>query len=337
MKNKLAEKLGRVGRALEALAGHVKECRICPRECGVDRAAGEMGVCQSGSRASLSRALLHYGEEPVLSGHHDCAAGEIDKGRPAPGSGTIFFTGCSLKCSFCQNYQLSWLNQGHEVSDEELAGLMLDLQEKGALNINFVSPTHMILPILRALRVAFRRDLHIPLVYNSNGYEKADILRHLGGIIDVYLPDLKYFSPRVAGKFSATADYFSWASRAIQEMFRQKPDLHLDEADIAESGLIIRHLVLPGQAKDTSALLEWIHRCLSPSVYLSLMSQYHPCFKAPEEIRRPLRPEEYREVLAKAEALGFENMFIQPEVFTPEEHLIPDFNQADPFRWGGNK
>jgi putative pyruvate formate lyase activating enzyme len=328
-------KIARIESALAQLSGHETCCTLCPRECRVNRKEGEVGICQSGAQASLSHALIHYGEEPVLSGIHN-AWPDSPKSQDAPpprGSGTIFFTGCNLKCLFCQNYQLSWLTQGRAVSDQELAAIMLDLQKKGAYNINLVSPTHLIIPILRALNQAYGQGLRIPIVYNSNGYEKVDVVEKLAGIIDVYLPDLKYFSPDVSAKFSGAPDYFSHARLSIQEMFCQQPALVLDDREIARKGLIIRHLILPGQTADSLAVLDWLARHLPRSVPLSLMSQYHPCFRAPVEIQRPLATEEYQAVLAKAKELGFESLFIQPEDFEPDEHLVPDFTRPDPFKW----
>ncbi len=329
------QKIARIERALEYLSGYESCCALCPRECRVNRKEGELGICRSGIRASVSHALLHYGEEPIVSGTCGASpsAGQILDGQ-RPGSGTIFFTGCNLKCLFCQNYQLSWLAQGRTVTDEELAAMILDLQKKRAYNINLVSPTHLILPILRALKLAFGQGLNIPIVYNSNGYEKVEVLEKLAGIIDVYLPDLKYYSPEVAGKFSGASDYFSHTNLAVQEMFFQQPALVLDEQEIALKGLIIRHLILPGQTADSLAILDWLAHHLPLSIPLSLMSQYHPCFNAPPEIQRPLREDEYQAVLAKANELGFENLFIQPEGFEPGEHLVPDFSRADPFKWG---
>ncbi len=325
------QKIEKIEAALEKLKAHELECKLCPRECGTNRRKGKKGFCQSGNTAALSHALLHFGEEPVLSGLEDSAKARIADQRA--GSGTIFFSGCNLKCSFCQNYQLSWLNQGNTVSDEELAQMMLHLQEKGGLNINLVSPSHLVLPILRALRIAYLKGLRLPLVYNSNGYEKAEIIRALEGIIDIYLPDLKYHSPAVAEKFSNAPDYFERASLAIKEMYLQQPELILSEDEMAQAGLIIRHLVLPGQTEDSLAILEWVAKNLSTSVCLSLMSQYHPCFKAPPEIQRNITPEEYKEVLARAGELGFNSLFIQPEPFAQAEHLIPDFSLKDPFKW----
>jgi len=321
----LQRKLQAIDRALSQLSPLEKNCTLCPRQCRVDRTRGQTGICQTGSQARVSVGLLHFGEEPVLSG----------RGSPAGarGSGTIFFAGCNLKCLFCQNFQLSWLNEGELVSEEEIARMMLELQSKGALNINFVSPTHVILPILRALRLAYQGGLSIPLVYNSNGYDSVEVIEQLQGIIDIYLPDLKYVSSELSKKYSSAPDYFEQAKLALQEMFCQQPDLILDENEIALKGLIIRHLVLPGATDDSIKVLEWIAENLSTSVGLSLMSQYHPCFKAPTEIQREITREEYRQVMERALEKGFEKLFLQPEPFQKDEHLIPDFRRRNPFRW----
>ncbi len=326
----MPDKISRIERALEALAPHEASCSLCPRDCRVDRRTSPTGTCRSGVWAGVSTGLLHFGEEPILSG----ASGKSAEGRgPGRGSGTIFFTGCNLKCLFCQNFQISWEGRGRTLTDEKLAELMLDLQARGAYNINLVSPTHIILPILRALRIAVPGGLKIPIVYNSNGYDKIDVLEHLAGIIDIYLPDLKYHAPAISKRYSGAADYFAHASVAVQEMFVQRPDLVLDEDDIARKGLIIRHLILPGQIEDSMSILNWIARTLPPGTAVSLMSQFHPCYKAPDELRRPLAPEEYRTVLDGARGLGLSTLFVQPEVFRPGEHLVPDFERPEPFRW----
>ena len=314
-----SRKLELVERAIERLAPQEARCALCPRDCRVDRTAGAEGVCRTGRQASVSHALLHFGEEPPISG--------------AAGSGTVFFTGCNLKCLFCQNYQLSWLLEGERVSDEALAALMLGLQAKGAHNINLVSPTHVVLPVLRALRLALAEGLGIPLVWNSNGYDSLEVVRALEGIVDVYLPDLKYRSPALSKRYSAAADYFAKASEAVREMSLQRPALDLGPGGTARRGLVVRHLVLPGAVEDTLALLRWMKENLSPYIGLSLMSQYHPCFKAPEEIRRAVEPEEYRRAADEALALGFDRLFLQPEPFRADEHLIPDFREDKPFRW----
>jgi len=326
-------KIPLIKKALQKLAPLEKCCALCPRNCRVDRTAGEKGVCQTGSRASVSHALLHFGEEPVLSGTanaRDRGCGEAGGGS---GSGTIFFSGCNLKCLFCQNYQLSWLLEGAEVTDEELAEMMLNLQAQGALNINFVSPTHVVLPILRALRIACAQGLCLPLVWNSNGYDSLDVVRALDGIVDIYLPDLKYHSPAISKKYSGAADYFEHASEALREMSVQQPVLETGPDGAARRGVIVRHLVLPGSAADSLFILRWMSENLSPYIGLSLMSQYRPCFKAPEEIQRPLTPAEYKPAADLAVELGFAQLFLQPEPFQPDEHLVPDFRKKKPFRW----
>jgi len=312
-------KLELVDKALARLSPLETCCTLCPRDCRVDRTKGADGICRTGRLASVSHALLHFGEEPVISGKS--------------GSGTVFFTGCNLKCLFCQNYQLSWLLEGAPVSDEELAALMLGLQSKGAHNINLVSPTHVVLPILRALRLALDGGLGIPLVWNSNGYDSLEVVRALEGVIDVYLPDLKYHAPALSKRYSAAPDYFGWASEAVREMSLQQPALDLGPGGTARRGLVVRHLILPGAVEDTIVLLRWMRENLSPFIGVSLMSQYHACFKAPEEIRRAVSPEEYKRAADEALALGFDRLFLQPEPFGPDEHLIPDFRKDKPFRW----
>jgi putative pyruvate formate lyase activating enzyme len=315
----IARKLELVGKALERLSPFEACCTLCPRNCRVDRTVGADGICRTGRLASVSHALLHFGEEPVISG--------------ASGSGTIFFSGCNLKCLFCQNYQLSWLLEGAPVTDGELAAMMLDLQAKGAHNINLVSPSHVVLPVLRALRIALAGGLDVPLVWNSNGYDSLDAIQALEGIVDVYLPDLKYHSPALSKRYSAAPDYFAKASEAVREMALQQPALDLAAGGTARRGLVVRHLVLPGAVDDTLVLLKWIRENLSPYIGLSLMSQYHPCFRAPEEIQRGVSPEEYRRAAAQALALGLDHLFLQPEPFRTDEHLVPDFRKEKPFRW----
>ncbi len=319
--------------ALARLAPLEMPCLLCPRMCRADRASGDHGVCGIGPSASVSHALLHFGEEPALSGTGGAFSRGGGRSGARAGSGAVFFSGCNLKCLFCQNYQISWELEGNEVTDQELARMMLALQEDGAMNINLVSPTHVILPVLRALRIAFRNGLTVPVVHNGNGYENIEVVRALEGIVDIYLPDLKYVSPRLSEKYSGAPDYFDRASKTIQEMSLQQPVLKLDETGAARKGLIVRHLVLPGSAEDSVALLAWIRGHLSPHIGLSLMSQYRPCFRATEEIARPLHREEYAKVTEEALNLGFENLFLQPEPFSPDEHLVPDFRRKNPFRW----
>jgi len=334
-----------IDRALAKLDPLERSCTLCPRACRVDRTAGgaALGVCRTGSRALVSHALLHFGEEPVLSGVRGATAGlpvggarrphDSGRGRVSAGSGTIFFAGCNLKCLFCQNYQLSWLLEGQPAEDGELADMMLGLERQGALNINFVSPTHVVLPILRALRIAWAEGLRLPLVWNSNGYDSPEVVRALDGIVDIYLPDLKYGSPAVSKRYSGAADYFTHASEAVREMSLQQPVLSLDAAGAARRGLIVRHLVLPGCVDDTLAVLGWVRDTLSPHIGLSLMSQYHPCYEAPPELLRGVTPEEYARASDFALEMGLERLFLQPGPFGAEEHLIPDFRKKKPFRW----
>jgi len=326
-------KIEKIQQALDHLSPHESHCTLCPHECGVDRKKGEKGFCESGVYAKLSHAVLHFGEEPVLSGHQNFPSGICNKETALSGSGTLFFSGCNLKCLFCQNYQLSWFNQGKESTPAELANAILTLQDKGALNINLVSPMHVLIPILRGLELAYEQGLHIPIVYNTNAYEKVQTLSFLEGIIDIYLPDLKYFSSLAAQTFSNKADYFRCANLAIKEMYRQKPDLKFNKNEIAQEGLIIRHLVLPGMLKDSLKIIEWIAGNVSPLVGLSLMSQYFPYFRAPKAIQKKLSSKDYRQGVEHAQNLGFETLFIQPELFESAEHLNPDFDKKVPFKW----
>jgi putative pyruvate formate lyase activating enzyme len=214
-----------------------------------------------------------------------------------------------------------------------LARDFLSLQAEGAANINLVSPTHFLIPILRALRTATREGLRLPVVFNSNGYESVAVLRELEGIVDIWLPDLKYFDSALAGSLSGAPDYFKIARAALIEMYCQQPVLDIDASGLATRGLIVRHLVLPGHKDDSLRILDWIHRRLSPSIGLSLMSQFYPCHEAPPELRRTVTYEEYTRVVEHAETLGFDNLFVQPEMFSGGENLIPDFGRPEPFQW----
>ncbi len=327
------DKLQRLKSALADLEGHEQACRLCPRRCAVDRREGKTGFCRTGSLASVSHVLRHFGEEPVLSGPSPRGRADTESPQGRRGSGTVFFAGCNLKCLFCQNHQISWRDSGAEIEDSALAQAMLDLQAQGAANINLVSPTHVLIPILRALCLALLGGLRLPIVYNSHGYESAAVLRRLEGIIDIYLPDLKYSSRCVSERLSRAADYYPAACAALIEMFCQQPVLETDHRGMAQRGLIVRHLILPGHTDDSLVILDWLRRRLAPSIGLSLMSQYSPCFLAPEGLRRPITPREYQRVLNHALDLGFENLFLQPEPFQPGENLIPDFSRDEPFVW----
>ncbi len=330
-------KAAALDRALKSLSAHTTECRLCPRQCAVNRSDGELGTCQSGNSARVSHALLHFGEEPVLSGVPEIGRTPESQTVIQKGSGTLFFAGCNLKCIFCQNHQISWEGEGILLDDSSLADAMLGLQDQGAANINLVSPSHVLLPILRALQIAVDKGFHLPIVYNSHGYELPSVLRSLEGIVDIYLPDFKYSSSRLAQILSHAPDYFEKAGAAILEMYCQQPVLEISAKGYARRGLIVRHLILPGQIRNTLRVLYWLAENISLSIGLSLMRQFTPCFNTPPEFQNTLTSREYQEVWKTAENLGFENIFLQPEPFAREENLTPDFKKKFPFSWGGIK
>lgn len=326
------EKIGRIESALRELAANYKDCQLCPRMCHANRATGEKGFCGVGNLPIVSHYCLHFGEEPCLSGYYDYRK-KVNTGSSFCGSGTVFFAGCNLKCTFCQNYQISWQIHGSPVSPERLASIFLFLQERKALNVNLVTPTHAILPILGALHRAFAQGLKIPIVYNTGAYDSFETIRKLAGIVDVYLPDFKYIRNDTAQRFSKASDYAERATEAIGEMYRQVGDLEVDNQGNAQKGLILRHLILPGCSEESCEILEWIAANLSTQVCISLMSQFQPCNNVPNQINRGISPEEYDAVLGKAEGLGFENVYFQPYPFRSEDHLTPDFDQENAFCW----
>lgn len=276
----------------QRLDGILRSCRLCPRECRVDRLNGKKGYCRSGVKAKIASFTLHFGEEPPISGTH--------------GSGTIFFAGCTMSCSYCQNYPISQLDHGKEYSDEELAGIMITLQRKGAHNINLVTPTHVLPAIISALCTARTRGLYLPLVYNSSGYEHPDTLKILKPIVDIYMPDAKYASNEKAMQYSDAPDYPRINRRAIRTMFKYVGNLKTNKQDIALQGLIVRHLVLPGSSAETEQILHFLQKKISSDVYVSLMAQYHPAFKAcsMEKLDHALSSEEYSRALHTADSLG---------------------------------
>lgn len=262
-----AHRTGILGERIAALGERMRNCDLCPRECRVDRFQGADGFCRSGARARVASYNPHFGEEAPLVGRG--------------GSGTIFFSGCNLGCVFCQNEEISLQGQGTELDSGQLAGIMLRLQEMGCHNINLVTPTHLVFPILEALDRAAEAGLRLPLVYNCGGYESTQTLRLLEGIVDIYMPDFKFADPAPAEKYCAAPDYPDRAREAIAEMHRQVGDLVLDESGLAGQGLLVRHLVLPeGQAgsREVAGFLAG----LSPGTYLNVMAQYHPCAQARE-------------------------------------------------------
>ena len=287
----------------------IQACTLCPRACGADRRNGR-GLCGGGPRVKLARAALHFWEEPCISGDR--------------GSGTVFFSGCPLHCCFCQNYPISAQNFGKEVPVERLAAIFLELQAQGAHNINLVTASHYAPWVLEALRLA-RPALGLPVVYNSGGYERLETLRMLEGAVQVYLPDLKYRDAALSARYSAAPDYFGQASRAILEMYRQVGPLELGEDGTLRRGLVVRHLVLPKAWRDSVALLEWLADTLPlDSFYLSLMSQYTPCWHSGDfpELGRRVSTYEYNRVLERAQELGFSG-FLQERSSAKEEYTPP--------------
>jgi len=280
---------------MKSLYNLLKPCRLCPHACGIDRFKQSSGKCRSGLEVRISSNNLHLGEEPPISGFN--------------GSGTIFFTNCSLSCVFCQNYPISQLGNGNPVTTDKLVSMMLELQDKGAHNINFVTPTHYAAHMAQAVVTAKKKGLSIPILYNSGGYDDVQTLRLLEGIVDIYMPDAKYSDDSNAMKYSGTENYSSVNRAALVEMHRQAGGLVLDKNGIAMKGLIIRHLVLPGGISGSKEVLRFIAEKISPATYLSLMAQYHPAdaaLKYPELSKR-LSEKEYAEILDFADGLGFEN------------------------------
>jgi len=270
----------------------LEECRVCPRRCGVNRLAGESGKCHVTTQTIVSSYSPHFGEEAPLVGRH--------------GSGTIFFTYCNLRCVFCQNYTISQLGEGSAVDREELARMMLSLQAKGCHNINLVSPTHVVPHILDALELAVDMGLHLPLVYNSGGYDSTETLELLDGIIDIYMPDAKYSDEKTAEQLSGIKDYPEVNRAAVKEMHRQVGDLQIDEQGIAQRGLLVRHLVLPNRLAGTEEVVRFLAQEVSPNTYLNVMAQYHPCHKAFDipQLSHPLTRHEFNEAVDLAHQQG---------------------------------
>ncbi|MCD6412900.1 MAG: radical SAM protein [Elusimicrobia bacterium] len=287
--------LSPISRISRPLLKNSYACGLCPRECRARR-PGERGLCGAG-QIRIASYNLHFGEEPPISGIN--------------GSGTIFFSGCSLKCVFCQNYPISHLNHGFDISVEKLAEIMLELQADGAHNINFVTPTHFTDSIIEAVLQARKNGFKVPVVWNTSGYEKVEVLKRLCGIVDIYMPDAKFATAQISEKYTEVSDYAEINRRALLEMKSQVGDLET-ERGIAIKGILVRHLVLPGELENSKKVIKWIFENLG-NVYLSLMSQYHPAHKAVGHpvIGRTLSAGEYDEILEFADKLGFTNGFRQ--------------------------
>ena len=299
------EKLEREGK----LADRIKEvyavfenCQLCPRRCGVDRQKGEKGFCRAPVKPVIFSAQPHFGEEMPLVGQH--------------GSGTIFFSNCNLRCVFCQNWPIAHEGRGKEVRDEDLADRMLHLQKMGCHNINLVTPTHVMPNILNATRIALKKGLHLPLMYNTSGYERLETLKRLDGIVDIYKPDMKYMDPDKAAKYSAGArDYPEVTKKAVIEMHRQVGVLKTDEQGIALRGVIIRHLVMPNRVAGTEKFAKWVAESLPKNTYVNIMAQYRVEYKAYEypEIARGISVKEFLEAMDWAEKYGLTNLDPQSE------------------------
>ncbi len=280
-------------RAREAVAS-LASCRVCPRDCDVDRLHDQIGVCKTGRYAIVSSYFPHFGEEDCLRGWR--------------GSGTIFFSMCNLRCVFCQNYEISQLGEGREVTPEQLAAMMLELQEMGCHNINLVTPEHVVPQVLEALVIAVEAGLRLPIVYNTSAFDSMHSLRLLDGIVDIYMPDFKFWTPELARRYLKAKHYPEVARRVIKEMHRQVGPLKLDERGLAKRGLLVRHLVMPGYLEETRAILRWLAEEVSPDTYVNIMAQYYPAWKVSSdtysEINRSITPDEYEEALRIAREVG---------------------------------
>lgn len=290
-----------------------ENCLLCPRKCGINRAAGQTGVCGVSAEIRVARAALHYWEEPCISGEK--------------GSGAVFFSGCSLHCVFCQNREISDGKVGKIISKERLRDIFLELKAKGANNINLVTPGQYIPDIVWAVRDARRYGMELPIVYNTSGYENADELKQLEGIVDVYLPDFKYMDSALSAKYSRAKDYPSVAKQAISEMVRQQPGVVIDDATgLIQKGVIVRQLLLPGHVNDAKAILKYLHDTYQDSIYISMMSQFTPIeLKDYPEINRTVTRREYERLIDYAIKIGITNAFIQ-EGNVAKDSFIPAFD-----------
>ena len=312
-------KSGELARRARILEARLRDCDICPRECGVNRLDNEPGFCHSGYLPVVAAVCAHHGEEPAISGDR--------------GSGTIFFGNCNLRCAYCQNHQISQNPKAQadkQVDHETLARHMLYLQnELGSHNINLVTPSHFVPQLVKALLVAVPLGLRIPLVYNTSSYDSVATLKALDGIISIYLADLRYASDRWGKKFSRVSDYVGRAREAIKEMYRQVGHLVVDEKGIARRGLIVRYLILPDDLAGSRQSLTWLANELSPAVTVSIMAQYYPAHRAPQipRLARKITPGEYEEVIGLLDELGLENGWVQ--AMDASDTYQPDFYRRE--------
>lgn len=292
----------------------LQDCTLCPRECHVDRTNGKIGYCRETDVLVVARAALHMWEEPCISGEE--------------GSGTVFFSGCAMGCVYCQNHNIAAGKAGKRITIERLSDIFLELQAKGANNINLVTPSHYVPQIIEAIDLARERELKLPIVYNCSGYEKVETLRLLEGYVDIYLPDFKYMDPEPALKYSNCRDYFEIACEAIREMVKQAGQPEFDHRGIMKKGVIVRHLTLPGYLEDSKKIIKYLYEAYGDTIYISIMNQYTPLAAVERypEINRRISEEEYEELVEYAIDLGVENGFIQ-EGQTATESFIPEFNE----------
>ena len=287
-------------------------CNLCPRGCNVDRKSGEVGYCMAGNELVIARYSLHVWEEPVISGSN--------------GSGTIFFSYCNMRCVFCQNYEISELHKGRSVSVDEFCDICLELQDKGASNINLVTPTHYVNLIVDGLKMAKERGLSVPIVYNSSGYDSVDAIRMLDGLVDIYLPDLKYYDDSYGIKYSNSHNYFKYASMAIEEMFRQVGKVEIDDNGMMKRGVIVRHLMMPFGLDDSKIIVKYLYDKYGDDIIISIMNQYTPVRKSCyEELNDKVSENDYDELIDYAYDLGVRNAFIQ-DGGACDESFIPDFD-----------
>lgn len=290
----------------------LESCEACPFKCKVNRLNGQIGKCKCNDKVKIDLYSLHYFEEPCISGKE--------------GSGTVFFSNCNLNCIYCQNYQISQEGKGYEITTEELANIFLKQQANGANNINLVTPTMYVYQIIEAIKIAKSKGLELPIIYNTNGYENVETIRELKGYVDIYLPDLKYYSDELAIKYSKAPNYFNIATKAILEMINQVGVPEFDSNGIMKKGVIIRHLVLPGHIQNSKHILKWLKENVDKKAYVSVMAQYFPTYKAKDDIyiNRKLSNKEYREIENYLYTLDIENGYIQ-ELGKHEEEYVPNF------------
>ncbi len=291
----------------------LEKCKLCPRKCSINRLAGELGFCNASMDIKIANVSLYYWEEPCISG--------------VSGSGAVFFSNCNLECVFCQNYKISHEGTGKTVSIHRLSEIFLEHQTRGALNINLVSPTHYVPQIIEALKLAKNKGLNIPVLYNSNGYENINTIKALRGFIDVYLPDLKYYDDKYAIRYSKAPNYFNTACEVITEMVSQVGEAKFDHYGIIESGVIIRHLMLPGLLFDSKKVIDFIYNFFHDDVYISLMNQYTPMNNSASypEINKILNPNHYDALINYCLTLGITNCFIQ-DSGTSSKTFVPNFD-----------